>query len=131
MSVSPSPSLLLNDDDEDVEMENLGPELPRNNPLHDSAGRRANEQHLRQPIFTESFPSPFAGAPLPNNPAPSDFGAYADAIHATRKNPYAPFKNRIDWEFARWIIKTIGHNDTQKLLKLGIVSIVFFVLKTN
>ena len=83
-SPSRSPSPVLPADDEDVQMdiEDPGPELPGNIPLHNSAGRRANEQHLRQEIFVKAYPSPHAGAPLQGNAAPGDFQSYANAVHA-------------------------------------------------
>ena len=48
----------------------------------------------------------------------------APAVEGKEESIWSPFSNVDDWEFARWIVKTIGHNATQALLKLGIVSII-------
>ena len=47
-------------------------------------------------------------------------------IMVSRKNgddPWAPFKDKEEWELAQWLITNVGQNATDKYLKLPIVSL--------
>lgn len=41
----------------------------------------------------------------------------AAAVEGKEDSIWSPFSDVDDWEFARWIVQTIGHNATQALLK--------------
>ena len=66
-----------------------------------NVGRQNIENHLRQPVsvkkFTEQYPDSHAGRPLSDAEPHS---IYSNT--STSENPYAPFKDRLNWEIARW-----------------------------
>ena len=63
-------------------------------------GRQNVENHLRQPIsltkFTEQYPDSGAGKPMSDSEPHHIYSATAS------DNAYSPFKDRMNWEIARW-----------------------------
>ena len=65
-----------------------------------NTGRQNVENHLRQPIFltkfTEQYPDSGAGNPMSSSEPHHIYSATAS------DNDYSPFKDKMNWEIARW-----------------------------
>ena len=66
-----------------------------------NTGRQNIENHLRQSIsvkkFTDQYPDSGAGKPLSDS---QSHHLYSN--ESGIRNPYSPFKDRLNWEIARW-----------------------------
>lgn len=90
-------------------------------PLHTPSSKPTTQ-------FAQQFP-PARKAGLPCGVGRTSFDLVRDAqlaaaVEGKEDSIWSPFSDVDDWEFARWIVQTIGHNATQALLKLGIVSVI-------
>lgn len=92
-------------------------------------GREAIERSLRQQIYVDRFPRATAGAPIPD----SNASGHRDETDGVREsNPYAPFKSRMDWEFARWAkLRGPGSTAITELLGIAGVSINLHLYPTH
>ncbi|TFK52086.1 hypothetical protein OE88DRAFT_1679776 [Heliocybe sulcata] len=80
----------------------------------DSSPVDARESSLwYKQLTVNAFPGGWAGAPVDSSDpqSPSVYEKYKNCIDASGANPWAPFKSRLDWEFARWA-KTRGPGST-------------------
>jgi hypothetical protein len=73
-------------------------------------------------VFIESFPTEFKAG------APCGIGAPKfETIHQQQqdqgKSNWGPFEDEDEWELAEWLIKNVGQTQTDKFLKLPIVSL--------
>lgn len=78
--------------------------------VHHQAAQQITDRHT----FRVDFPGDFAGTPIP------DVEQERDGYHqAPSPSPWAPFRSRLDWEFAKWA-KTRGPGSTAvtELLKI-------------
>jgi hypothetical protein len=89
--------------------------------------RRHNAEHpLHQNnARVEHFPSSLAGAPISGAPTQHVYEQYGSAFGSTT-NLYAPFRSKLDWEFARWAkLRGPGSNAITELLQLEGVSTIY------
>lgn len=68
-----------------------------------TAGRKKNEESLRQPVTVIKYPDQSAGSPI-NNPThlSNSMNDYSSNFPQAENNPYAPFVNKRNWDIARW-----------------------------
>ena len=81
-------------------------------------GRQAVEEALRRHVYIESFPSQGAGSAIRMDGQSTHFG-YSSALPNSQNNPFAPFNDRLNWEFAKWAkLYGPGSNSLNKLLAI-------------
>ena len=108
MPESPTP-MPEDDPEDDLEIEG-GPQV--------LGGRQAVEDALRRHVHIESFPIQSAGTHI-GAQEQNAHTTYAQNVHDSRTNPYAPFNTRINWEFAKWAkLDGPGANSLNKLLAI-------------
>jgi hypothetical protein len=84
-----------------------------------SEKRLLAEDVFCQAPIVEKFPSPYAGAPIPNTKTLSKDEAYQKDINAPH-NPWAPFSSKMDWEIAKWAkLRGPGSTALSDLLKIN------------
>jgi hypothetical protein len=52
---------------------------------------------------------------------PTNFESIREEQTNTKESPWAGFGDKAEWEFAKFMIETLGHNDMEKLLRLDLV----------
>lgn len=144
----PPPPLLPNSPDEpDVGSDDAGVESdaewepPSNAPPRESSDDEMGDEHGRllsleerqtahdtlwvKPVI-EKFPGPRAGEVVSVSTLPG-YESYDEelATGTTARNPYHPFKSKIDWDFAKWAkLRGPGSTATTELLNIEGVSAV-------
>lgn len=92
----------------------------------DQDARQRIELQASAKTFVEHFPSAEAGKVYANYGAgPNSQRVYAASVGITEKEPFAPFKSKLDWEIARWAkLRGPGATAFTDLLKIKNVSVV-------
>ena len=81
-------------------------------------GRQAVEEALRRHVYVESFPSQGAGSAIRIDGQNAHIG-YSSTLPNSQNNPFAPFNDRLNWEFAKWAkLYGPGSNSLNKLLAI-------------
>ncbi|KAI0069540.1 hypothetical protein K474DRAFT_1687710 [Panus rudis PR-1116 ss-1] len=102
------------EDDDESEDEYVDPPVTSIN-----AGQKALEEALRQKIKVVPFPSPLAGAPIPNSTNLTTHDRYASLLTDSEQNPYTPFASHMDWAVARWAkLRGPGSTAVSELLSI-------------
>jgi hypothetical protein len=103
--------------DPDVEMRDVDAQIPRMMDVPDQDDRRSPEDMW----YTQSFPE--------KREAGKTYGASKTSFERIRDDQIlagceilGPFADDEEWELAKWLIKNVGHNQTETFLKLPIVS---------
>ncbi|KAJ7674410.1 hypothetical protein B0H17DRAFT_1207991 [Mycena rosella] len=107
----------------DVEMQDVDAQEPSQGPAapatqaQPAAGAASDEEDF----FQEPFPAKYkAGATYGH--AKTVFEHIRDDQILTGCEVLGPFADEEEWELAKWLIKNVGHNQTEAFLKLPIVS---------
>lgn len=94
------------------------------------AGRQTIENQLRQPITVEKFSDRYAdsnaGKPIVDHSiTPSLFAGYTSGPQNSSANPYAPFRDKLNWDIARWAkLRGPGSTALSELLSIPGVSYI-------
>jgi hypothetical protein len=73
-------------------------------------------------VYVEEF-SKLAEAGKAGGCGKSFFSERRDEEIQRGADPLGPFANEDEWELARWLVKNVGHTQSDMFLKLPIVSI--------
>lgn len=75
--------------------------------------------------FVDPYPDISAGAPINDVVHLTAFEQYRAAYDSDNiNNHWGPFADGDEWDLAKWLLKNVGQTQTDKFLKLGIVSVV-------
>ncbi|KAJ7813602.1 hypothetical protein B0H14DRAFT_3477712 [Mycena olivaceomarginata] len=103
--------------DPDVEMRDVDAQIPRMMDVPDQDDRRSPEDMW----YTQSFPE--------KREAGKTYGASKTSFERIRDDQIlagceilGPFADDEEWELAKWLIKNVGHNQTETFLKLPIIT---------
>jgi hypothetical protein len=104
-----------------------GPNDPPPEVEHQPMPPNDPEPQLGGHVFIEKFTEGRPGAPIENRDVSAHI-RYQDELGG-QDNPFAPFKSKTDWEFARWAkTRGIGETAVTDLLSIEGVGIDFFDL---
>ncbi|KAI0290755.1 hypothetical protein BC826DRAFT_1106244 [Russula brevipes] len=86
----------------------------------DNAGHRQGPDHdtRAEGFYTLDYPGP-AGQPI--REAKTTFAHAHQANDQAGQAPWAPFADKDEWEFGLWMLRTLGHQQMDDLLKLNFV----------
>ncbi|KAF7358613.1 hypothetical protein MSAN_01200000 [Mycena sanguinolenta] len=73
--------------------------------------RKGIEDRFHHKPIIEKFPGNLAGTPISDNRDATSEERYCTTFRNDKANPYAPFRSKRDWEFAKWA-KTRGPGST-------------------
>ncbi|GJF00252.1 hypothetical protein PsYK624_165340 [Phanerochaete sordida] len=74
------------------------------------------------PRFAIPFPPErYAGMCLDRDAVDTSFESIRKEQLDNGKDVWGPFASEEEWQLARWLVKKVGHNDTQEFLKLPLV----------
>ncbi|EMD34441.1 hypothetical protein CERSUDRAFT_75980 [Gelatoporia subvermispora B] len=73
-----------------------------------------------RPQYAQVFP-PEKRAGHVQGQAPTQFEIWQDEQRVSRQGDHGPFESQEEWELAQWIVKNIGHTQSEQFLKLPII----------
>jgi hypothetical protein len=116
--------------------ERLLAELPPSHDCSDSGGDLPEPPAKRTRVTVEDvedeedgqrFPMKYPGnVAAVLGEGETEFAKLHEAQEASGQSPWAPFKDRDEWELAEWLSKRVNKTGTEEFLKLPIVCLVSF-----